>query len=104
MSTLTDVELEQITKRYGSLVQCRTALEIRNVIAATGLKAERGNAFACALAEYMKLDCELDQYDNSVAVSTGGTSINSFVRPNTDAMADFVRNFDDGHYPELMIR
>lgn len=93
--------LEMLNKRFDSLKECQTPDEVRSMIAATGIRAHRLAPHSCAIARYVKVDLEREDF-LAVAVSQQNVRIGSAYSPTTVAMAEFVGHFDDGDYPELL--
>lgn len=86
-----------------------TADEIAQFLIGQGVKAFIGSATSCAISKWMKdvtgNDSIVTTY-GSIGYRTEGTRERlscTEIEGNTDAMADFVSNFDNRLYPTLVL-
>lgn len=94
------VELQIAVSPYlGKLEAFETAEEIRQFLAAEGIKAVPSSASTCAIAEYVRQGSGV-----RVCVSRYNTYIRSTspVGKHTKAMSEFTQRFDRGEYRELL--
>jgi hypothetical protein len=92
--------------------ECSSASEIRDFLVSEQIQATRSRVDACALAVYLR-----DKSGVDVCVHGGGVWMPEFEKEvlypgrivakhfprHTHSMRDFLRNFDNGLYPELTV-
>jgi hypothetical protein len=97
-----DPDLQMAIEPYfNKLADMTSAEEIKDFLVSEEIKAVPAKRNACAIAVYVQ-----DRSgEPNVEVSYGSTSCKNDARnvwlPHTTAMMLFVKNFDDGNYPEL---
>lgn len=91
-----------VTPYLEKLAGFETAEQIRDFLVVEGIKATRGNPYSCAIAEYVYRGSEVPVRVSGVFTSS--TSVLGFVTlgTHTDAMCEFIGNFDQNYYPELV--
>jgi hypothetical protein len=98
------------------LQECSSATEIRDFLVSEQIQATPGRVDGCALAAYLREKSGVDvcvhgggvwmpEFEKTISVSVDGSlsvALDHFPR-HTQSMMDFVRNFDNGLYPELTV-
>lgn len=101
-----------VTPYLEKLAGFETAEQIRDFLVVEGIKATRGNPYSCAIAEYVYRGSEVPVRVSGACTSSASVLSSaplSFAPPSsatlgthTDAMCEFVGNFDQNYYPELV--
>jgi len=106
-SEILDAAARAVQEKLAKLATLDTADAIALELEAQGIKAMRTSPFSCAIAKYLKQDPEV-QPVGLVGVSLGGVSLSSNdsrlteIIQNPRVVADFIKAFDEGQYPELV--
>lgn len=115
---------------WDKLSNFETAQEIREYLQSEGIKAIKNSRHSCALADWMKQITGVNRVVVNADISVGEKlvpktwygemlitdgsrqkvaftseeKVPEYVFPHTKATLDFIRNFDDGEYPELVYK
>lgn len=92
------------TVAYDKLAQFETADDIAEYMESCGIKATRGQMRSCAVSQWMK-------EQTGTIIRTGVSSITTYDVNDSyvdsfmvnSVVADFIRNFDYGDYPQLVV-
>ena len=76
----------------------RTGTSVRRALAARGITGQPEDVHCCAVAEYLKVEFP----DESVSVDGTEVTVNGACAPATQAVKDFISQFDDRAFPELL--
>jgi hypothetical protein len=97
-----------VTPYVEKLKNFHTADEVRDFLLAEEIMARQCQATGCALAEYLKGSGHVvGVSQNHIYAFVDGCAgkpvpLWPVIGDNTAAMSQFVYNFDDGYYPELV--
>lgn len=104
MSTTTLPMPRRIERALGELGY--NADEVAKTLQMKGIQGCTSDDFRCAVAEYLRAECQPPRNEHREDVSVGaGTAYlyaTGVVIPLPDAVADFVEMFDQGLYPNLI--
>lgn len=91
-----------VTPYLEKLAGFETAEQIRDFLVVEGIKATRGSTHRCAIAEYVYRGSEVPVRVSCVFTSSASVFSSATLGTHTDAMCEFVGNFDQNYYPELV--
>jgi hypothetical protein len=80
------------------------AAEIAEHLTREGIKAVRNDPRSCAVARYLQMNTGYTATVVSDSVAVHSRTGRCALMENSSVVKDFIKNFDDGMYPDLEMR